>query len=271
MRRFYRFGAFLLASTLLVLPNARAFAADSGSIDASAVYTSLSSPTNAYGPWINEDFVVRLPPDGSTGIELASRHAADRFNPNTERSLLVDNYHRWSHSFTTYASAQVGSAAPFPQDRFALEGDANVSRRVVAVAGYAIGNQYSFGRMQQLTLGSDLYFGDDYLSLRYRPTWSAGLGTTQSYNAALALGHPGRSVHTLRIGGGGENDASLINPLNPTLIGERTFDLGYGYKHWIDAGSGFHLDTGYGTLDRVGGGRIYSHLDFGAGYFFAIR
>lgn len=271
MHRFYRFCALLLASTGLIMPNARALAADSGTVDASVVYSSHDSATNAYGPWFTEDLVVRLPPDGGTGIEFATRHAADRFNPNTEQSVQIDNYHRWNRAFTSYASAQFGSAAPYAQDRFALEGDVGAGRHLVAVAGYALGNQYTFGHMQQLTLGTDYYFGDDYVALRYRPTWSAGLGTTQTYSAALALGHPGRSVHTFRIGGGGENDASLINPLNPTLIGERTFDVGYSYKHWVSPGGGFHLDTGYGTLDRSSGGRIYSHVDFGVGYFFALR
>lgn len=271
MQRLSRYLASCLIAISLAMTAAAAFAADSGTVDASLVYSSHSSATNAYGPWFTEDLSVRFPPDSGTGIELTSRHASDRFNPNTEQFVQLDNYHRWTKGFTTYASAGFGSAAPFPQDRFAVEGDIAVTHGVVAVAGYSLGNQYTFGRVQQATVGADYYFGDDYLSLRYRPSWSAGLGNTQGYSGALGLGHPGRSMHTIRVGGGGENDASLINPLNPTLIGERTFDVGYSYKHWTSPGSGFHLDTGYGTLDRRSGGRIYAHTDVGAGVFFAFR
>ena len=248
-----------------------AYADSSGSIDLAIYSSTFSSPSDAYGPWLAEDVNVRFGPDGSTGIEFINRHASDRFNPNTEQFYQLDNYHTWSKRFTTYASASYGSGAPYFQDRFTVEGDAGIAKGLVLIAGGGIGQQYVLGSAQQVALGTDYYFGDNYLSLRYRPAWSRVLGNTQGYSAALSLGHDGLSTHTIRVGAGGENDASVINIVNPTIVDERTFDVGYSYKHWLDAKRGFHIDLDQGSLDRRNGGEIYHHTDVGVGYFFATR
>ncbi len=255
--------------TLFSSPAARAD--NGGSVDFAILNSTFSSPADAYGPWLAEDLNVRFGPDGTTGIEVVNRHAGDRFNRNTEQFYQLDNYHTWSKRFTTYAAAAYGSGAPYFQDRFTAEGDLGVAKGFVLVGGASVGQQYVLGSAQQAVLGADYYFGDDYASFRYRPTWSSVLGNTQGYSAAVSLGHDGRSTHTIRIGGGGENDASVINVINPTIIGERTFDVGYSYKHWIDPQRGFHVDLDQGALDRRDGGEIYHHTDVGIGYFFGLR
>jgi len=246
-------------------------AAAGGSADLSALASTLSSPSNAYGPWLTEDLSLRLPPDGGAGIEIVSRHTSDRFSPSTAQYFVLDDYHAWSKRFSTYVAAGAGTGAPFARTRFSLEGDLVTGRRIVAVAGLTVAQTYDAGALTQASIGLDYYFADDYLSLRYRPTWSATLGNTSGFASVLSLGRPGRSTHTLRLGGGGENDAASVGTVAPSIVGVRAFDASYTYKHWTGPASGFHLDLGYGTLTRRGGTRIYSHLDTGLGYFFALK
>lgn len=260
-----------MTATLLQSACLLARADSAGSVQASVSVESLTSPTNAYGPWVYEDLDAQLPPDALTGIHLENRHASDRFNPNTEQYVSVDRYQRLSRSGTLYGSASFGSGAPYPQDRFSLEYDAGVGHGVVLFAGGALGNQYGLGSTQQLAIGAYYYFGDSYASFRYAPAWSRTLGSTQGYLFTLALGHPQRTVTTFRIGSAGENDVSLITPVNPTIVGEREFGTSVSVKRWVTPDSGFHIDLDYGALDRTNGTRIYTRRGIGVGYFFGVR
>lgn len=260
-----------MTATLLQSACLLARAGTAGSVQASVSVESLTSPANAYGPWIYEDVDVQLPPDALTGIHLENRHASDRFNPNTEQYVTLDRYQHVSRASTLYASASFGSGAPYSRDRFALEYDVGVGHGVVFFAGGALGNQYGLGAAQQLSLGAYYYFGDSYASFRYAPAWSRTLGSTQGYSFTLALGHPQRTVTTFRIGSAGENDVSLITPVNPTIVGEREFGAGISVKHWITPASGFHIDLDYGALDRTNGSRIYTRRGIGLGFFFGVR
>lgn len=241
-----------------------------GSADLSSTLFTLSSPSGAYGPWMLEDLYLRFAPSGQTGVQIEHRHAADRFNPNDETLVVLDTTHRFSPRLSSYAAVAAGSGAPYPQDRVTGELDLAAGRGIVLAAGGSFGTGYAIGSAQQLTLGLDYYFGDDYASLRYLPAWSRLLGSTQGYRLTVGLGHPGQTTETIRLGGGGENDASLVNPLNPTIVGEREYDAGLSIKHWTGAARGYHLDVSYGTLDRVGGGRIYSAEGVGLGVFFGL-
>lgn len=241
-----------------------------GSVQASVSVDSLSSPANAYGPWVYSDLDVQLPPDALTGIHLENRRASDRFHPNTAESASIDRYQRISRTGTLYGSASFGSAAPYPEDRVALEYDAGVGHGVVLFAGGSLANQYGLGGTQQLALGAYYYFGDSYASFRYAPAWSRALGSTQGYLFTLALGHPKRTVTTFRLGSAGENDVSLITPVNPTIVGEREFGASVSMKRWVTAASGFHIDLDYGTLDRTNGPRIYTRRGIGIGWFFGM-
>ena len=87
----------------------------------------------------------------------------------------------------------------------------------------------------------------------------------------LALGHPQRTVTTLRIGSAGENDVSLITPVNPTIVGEREFGTSVSVKHWVTPVSGFHIDLDYGALDRTNDSRIYTRRGIGLGLFFGVK
>lgn len=242
--------------------------ADGGLVDVSVSQSTFDSSSNAYGPWIVEDFVYRFPPDSSAGIDITNRHASDRFNPNTERSITADKYFRFGPRASGYASASFGSAAPFAQQRYAAELDIATTKRLVLAAGGAFGTLYGLGSMRQVMLGADYYAGNAYASFRYRPTWSTTLGNTQGYSLAFAFGQPKNVMNTFRIGAGGENDTSLINPLNPTIVDEREFSIGYSLRKWTTPRTGYHLDISHGTLSRTGGAQLYSQTTLGAGIFF---
>ncbi|GAC1506909.1 MAG: hypothetical protein NVS1B14_12020 [Vulcanimicrobiaceae bacterium] len=80
-----------------------------------------------------------------------------------------------------------------------------------------------------------------------------------------------RQPETLRLGAGRDRDASLINPLNPSIVGEFEVGAGLSLKHWTAKNAGYHVDLGYGKLDRSAGGTIYSALSIGGGFFFGLR
>lgn len=244
-------------------------AANGSLIDVSATTTFLSSSNSAYGPWIAEDLIYRFPPSGSTGIEIANRHAADRFHPNTAQFVQIDKYARIAPGLTAYGSAAYGTAAPFPQSRYTAELDVSATKHLVLAAGGSAGTLYGVGSTRGLVVGADYYAGNGYASFRYRPVWSASLGSTQSYSLAVGFGRPQNVMNVLRIGGGGENDTSLLNPLNPTIVGEREFGVGYSLKKWTTPSTGYHVDLGYGTLSRNNAGRIYSQNTLGIGLFYA--
>lgn len=260
-----------LLLSLAAVAAAPATADSAGSADISTSFSAFSSPSNAYGPWVSENLDLQLPPDRRTGIHIENRRASDLYNPNTEFSVSLDRYQPLTRTVAFYASAGFGSGAPFPQDRFYAELDAKAAKSIVLFAGGALGSGYGIGATQQLTAGAYYYFGDDYISVRYAPAWSRTLGNVRGYQAALALGHPGRTTETFRLGSGGENDISLISPINPTIIGEREFGAGASIKHWTSTTSGYHLDLSYGMLGRTGGSRIYSRTSVGVGWFFALR
>lgn len=232
--------------------------------------SAFSSASSAYGPWVYENLDVQLPPGGNTGLHFENRRASDLYNPNTEHAFTVDRYVRVTHGLTGYAAAQFGSGAPYVRDRFTGELDMNAGHGLVAFAGGSLGSGYSVGTLQQLYGGAYYYFGDQYVSVRYAPSWSSVLGSAQGYSFTLALGHPQRTTETFRIGTGGEYDVSLINPVNPTLIGEREFDTSLSVKHWVSGSSGYHVDLLYGSLGRTSGSRIYTRTGIGGGVFFAL-
>lgn len=246
-----------------------AYAANGSLLDVSTTTTWLDSANAAYGPWTVEDVSYRFAPDGSAGVEIANRRAADRYHPSTEQFVQIDKYARVSRTVTIYGAAAFGSAAPFPQSRYTAEADVAAGKHFVLAAGGSAGTLYGIGATRQLILGGDYYAGNGYASLRYRPSWSAALGNTQSYSLAVGFGRPQNVMNVVRVGGGGENDTSLVNPLNPTIVGERDFGLGYSFKKWTTARTGYHVDLGYGTLSRTRGGQIYSQNTFGAGLFYA--
>ncbi|MFN2450065.1 MAG: YaiO family outer membrane beta-barrel protein [Candidatus Baltobacteraceae bacterium] len=247
-----------------------AHGAAAGSVDISTSASSLSSPSNVYGPWTFEDLDVQLPPDGEVGVHFENRRSADRFNSSTRQLLGLDASRAFSKAITLYAAASFGSGAPYARDRFTLETDVKVGRHWVPFIGGSLGSGYGIGATQQLDAGAFYYFGDDYASFRYMPSWSKLLGAAQGYTFALALGHPGRTTETFRAGTGGESDVSLITPLNPTLIGEREYTTSLSVKHWTGTARGYHIDLLYGTLDRTNAARIYSRISVGAGFFFAL-
>lgn len=261
--------AAVLSFCVLIAASA-ACAAAAGTVDISTSASAISSASNAYGPWIFEDVDVQLPPTGDIGVHFENRRASDRFNPSTHQLLGLDAYHSLSRATSVYAAAAFGSGAPYARDRFTLEADVRAGRGWVAFAGGSLGSGYGIGAMQQLYAGAYYYFGDDYASFRYAPSWSSVLGAARGYAFTLALGHPGRTTETLRAGTGGEQDISLITPLNPTIIGEREFGTSISVKHWTGKSSGYHVDLRYGTLDRAQGARIYSRTSLGAGVFFAL-
>lgn len=244
-------------------------AANGSLVDLSTTVTWLDSANAAYGPWTVEDLSYRFPPDASSGIELTNRRAADRYHPNTERFAQIDKYVHVSRTVTVYGAAAFGSGAPFPQARYTAELDVATGKHLVLAAGGSAGTLYGIGPSRQLILGGDYYAGNGYASFRYRPTWSTALGNTQSYSLAVGFGRPQNVMNVVRIGGGGENDTSLVNPLNPAIVGEREFGVGYSFKKWTTPRTGYHLDAGYGTLSRNRGGQIYSQNTFGAGFFYA--
>lgn len=262
------FGALL--TVLMLFGWTPAAAAQGGSVDVSASVSSLSSPSNAYGPWMYERLDVQLPPTGGTGLHFENRRAADRFNPTTEREFSIDRTQQLGRGLTGYAAAQFGSGAPYVRDRFVGELDATVGRGVVLFTGGSLGSGYGVGSLSQLYAGAYYYFGDDYLSFRYTPTWSPVLGSMRGYQAALSLGHPQRTTEIFRIGTGGEYDVSLISPVNPTLVGERELGASVTVKHWLTAERGFHVDLEYGRLDRTGGRNIYTRTGLGAGFFWKL-
>lgn len=266
MNRRFRVKLVLLAAACLPVP-----AAAAGSVDLTTSLSTFASPSQAYGPWVYEDLDVQLPPSARTGIHLENRHASDRFNPNSEHSLSVDQYLVLRPGLTGYASAQFGSGAPYVRDRFTGELDAKAGRGFVIFTGGSLGSGYGVGSLQQIYGGAYYYFGDDYVSFRYSPAWSSVLGSTQGYQLTAALGHPQRTTETFRIGTGGEYDVSLITPVNPTLVGERERTAGFTLKHWVNPGSGYHIDLEYGSLDRTRGPHIYTRASFGAGFFFTLR
>lgn len=239
-------------------------------MDVSGSFSSLSSKSNAYGPWIYEDVDVQLPPSGATGLHFENRHASDRFNPTTVTQLTLDSYVPISHAATLYAAASSASGAPYWRDRFEAQMDVKAGGGFVLTGGAAFGSGYGTGSMHRLSAGFFYYFGDDYFSLRYVPVWSSLLGGMPGYQASLALGHPGRTVHTLRFGTGLESDVSLLSPVNPTILGERESAVGYTIKHWTGSNAGFHAGIEFGTLSRSGGARIYSRTAVSAGAFFAL-
>lgn len=241
-----------------------------GTIDASTTLDTLSSASGAYGPWVYEDLDVTLPPQGTTGIHFENRRASDKFNPTTHSFFGLDTYQRFSHSFTLYAGMFSGTGAPYPRFRFNAEAQIAAGAGFVPFAGGSVGSGYGIGATHSLTVGTYYYFGDNYAVVRYTPSWSQALGQVQGYSAALALGHPGKTVHTFRIGSGGENDISLISPVNPTIIGERDFSASYSVKQWLAKTSGVHAGITYSTLTRTGGARIYSGLGFTLGAFLGI-
>lgn len=241
-----------------------------GSIDTSASVSAFSSPSNAYGPWVYVNVDAQLPPSGLTGLHFENRRASDRFNPNTEHAFTVDQYLRISPRTTAYASAQFGSGAPYARDRFTAEIDRAAGHGLVVFTGGSLGSGYGVGSLQQLYGGAYYYFGDDYVSVRYSPSWSSALGSTQGYQLSVALGHPRKTTETFRVGTGGEYDVSLVTPVNPTLIGEREFNSSVSVKHWITAANGYHVDLQYGSLNRTSGSHIYSRVGLGAGFFFAL-
>lgn len=242
-----------------------------GTVDISGAAYGLSSPSGAYGPWVYENIDVTLPPSGTTGLHFENRRASDKFNPNTQSQFGVDTYQKLSPALTLYAGAFAGSGAPYFRDRFTAEADVNAGHGFVPFAGGSLGSGYGVGTIRQLTAGTYYYFGDNYASFRYTPVWSQLLGETQGYSVTLALGHPGRTMHTFRAGVGGENDVSLINPQNPSLTGEREFAASFDVKHWISKDSGFHAGVEYGALSKAGGSQIYSRFGGRVGWFFALR
>lgn len=242
-----------------------------GTVDISGAAYGLSSPSGAYGPWVYENIDVTLPPSGTTGLHFENRHASDKFHPTTESQFGIDTYKKISSALTLYAGAFAGTGAPYFRDRFTAEADVNVGRGFVPFVGGSLGSGYGVGPIGQITAGTYYYFGDDYFAVRYTPTWSKLLGQTQGYSATLALGHPGRTVHTFRIGVGGENDVSLINPDNPSIIGEREFAMGFDVKHWTTKTGGFHAGIEYGALSHAGGAQIYSRIGGRVGVFFELR
>jgi len=138
----------------------------------------------------------------------------------------------------------------------------------VLAAGATTGTLYGLGSTQQLIAGVDYYSGNGYASFRYRPTWSKALGNTQGYSLAIAFGRPEMLMNTVRFAAGGENDTSLVNPLNPTIVGEREFSIGYSLRRWTTQRTGYHIDVSLGTLDRTRGGQLYAQTTFGGGFFF---
>lgn len=262
--------AFAVLSFCALIAANTALGAAAGSVDLSASASSLSSSSDAYGPWIVEGIDVQLPPSGNVGVHFENRRASDRYNPSTRQLFEVDAYRALSRSTSLYAAASFGSGAPYARDRFTLEANVKVARGWVAFAGGSLGSGYGIGSMQQLYAGVYYYFGDDYASFRYAPAWSSVLGAARGYAFALELGHPGRTTETLRAGTGGENDISLITPFNPTISGEREFGTSLSVKHWTGAARGYHVDLLYGTLDRTQGSRVYSRTSLGAGVFFAL-
>lgn len=167
-----------------------------------------------------------------------------------------------------YASATFGSAAPFPQQRYAVEIEVPAAKRWVLAAGGTTGTLYGLGSTQQLVVGADYYAGNGYASFRYRPSWSKTLGNAGGYSLAVGFGRPQLLMHTVRLASGGENDTSLVNPLNPTIVGEREFSAGYTLRRWISQRTGYHIDISHGTLERTRGGQIYSETTLGFGFFF---
>jgi len=262
--------AATLACIALSLLTGVAAQAD-GSVDLSTTVTTLRSPANTYGPWVSTTLSVRLPPDRETGFEITNRRASDRLNPTTARFLEINNYHKFSRAISTYIAVAAGSAPPFPQSRFAAEVDVALSKHIGLALGGSTANDYVIGGLRQARLGLDYFFGDNYASIRYIPTWSALLGSSHAYSFALRAGVPGKTTETLRLGGGGENDASLINPLNPTLVGEVEIGASLSLQHWTRPERGYHIDVGYGSLNRSAGGQIYSALSLGGGFFFALH
>lgn len=244
-------------------------AAAAGSADISSSVSALTSPGNAYGPWVYENLDVQMPASGRLGFHFENRRASDRYHPHTAQLLGVDAYVPLSHAWTIYTAAWAGTAAPYPQDRLTLEADAKMGR-FVPFAGGSLGTGYGIGATRQLYAGVYYYFGDDYASFRYAPSWSPVLGSTSGYLFSLALGDPGKTTEIVRAGTAGEHDISLVSPVNPTIVGEREFDTSVTLKHWSNATSGYHLDVLYGTLSRARGGRIYSQTGIGAGVFFAL-
>src|SRR5579884_2365913 len=99
-----RWCAFGLVVALLV--TARLPADAGGSIDLSSSLSTLSSPSNAYGPWVYENLDIQLPPSGRTGIHFENRRASDRFNPTTEQLFVLDHYLRFTRSVSAYAAAE---------------------------------------------------------------------------------------------------------------------------------------------------------------------
>jgi len=242
-----------------------------GTADLSTTVTTLRSPASTYGPWVTTTLSVRLPPDRETGFEITNRRASDRLNPTTARFLEIDNYHKFSRAISPYVGVAVGSAPPFPQSRFAAELDVALSKHIGLALGGSTANDYVIGSLRQAHLGVDYFFGDNYASIRYIPTWSALLGSSHAYSFAIRVGVPGKTTETLRLGGGGETDASLINPLNPTLVGEVEIGAGLSLQHWTGSNRGYHIDAGYEALNRSAGGQIYSALSLGGGFFFALH
>jgi len=241
------------------------------SIDLSTTLTTLHSPADTYGPWVITSLSVRLPPSGETGFEFTNRRASDRLNPLTNRFLELNNYHRFTRRFSTYAAVGFGSGAPFPQIRIAAEADIAITKHLGIAVGGSTAQDYVIGGLHQARVGLDYFFGDNYASVRYIPTWSTLLGGSPAYSLAVGLGVPGKTTETLRLGAGSERDASLINPLNPSIVGEFEVGGGLSLKHWTAENRGYHVDLGYGKLNRAAGGTIYSALSVGGGFFFGLR
>jgi hypothetical protein len=240
------------------------------SVDLSTSITSVSSPGNIYGPWVTTDASVRLLPGAETGFEFTNRRASNLINPSTAWVLEVNNYHKFSRRLSTFAAVDAGSAAPYPRSRFAAEVDVSLTKHIGAALGGSTANDYVVGGLQQAHLGLDYFFGDNYASVRYIPTWSPRLGSSHAYSFAIRGGVPGKTTETLRLGAGGENDTSLINAVNPTLIGEYELGAGVSIKHWTGADRGYHVDLGYGQLNHAHGATIYSAVSVGGGLFFRL-